>query len=148
MESPVIFPFQIHSIHNEYNMKKSIKILLVEDEAVTAMWLDKEFKRAGYNVFKWVVTGEEAVKSAEQDHPDLIAMDIRLGGKVDGIEIARQISSRFNIRILFITGYQNQDFINRAKALNPIGYFIKPLDFAKIKTAIDSAFRSNKKLRR
>lgn len=121
-------------------MKQPVRILIVEDEVLTAMSMEMELKQAGYDVCKRVVTGEEAITSAEQDHPDLIVMDIRLAGSLDGIEAAQQICSRSNIPIIFITGYLDKDFKERAKQLHPIGYFIKPVSIHILKTAINSAF--------
>ncbi|MBD3305915.1 response regulator, partial [candidate division KSB3 bacterium] len=86
-------------------MNRPFRILLVEDEVMIAMGLELELKRAGYPECQRVVSGEEALVRVAQEPPDLILMDIRLAGKLDGIETARQIQAQTDIPIIFMTGY-------------------------------------------
>lgn len=118
----------------------SVRILIVEDEAMNAMFFKMILSRAGHSVHKVVGTGEEAVSSAIEDAPDLILMDIRLAGKMDGIEAAEIIKSNNNIPIIFMTGYQDKGHMERAKCLNPVKYFIKPINTEELLSAINSAF--------
>ncbi len=120
-------------------MTQQISILIVEDEVLTAMLLETELKKAGYTVCQQVVTGEEAVSVAQQDSPDIILMDIRLAGEIDGIEATRQIQAFAAIPVIFMTGYPDQETMNRARALHPAAYFMKPVLVAELIAAIESA---------
>ncbi len=119
-------------------MNKQIKFLLVEDEVINAMLIQMQLKGVGYDVSHHVTTGENAIKSAKQNRPDIILMDIRLAGGIDGIEAAMVINS--GIPIIFITCYDNQAVRERTEKFKPLGYLIKPLDIDKLKTIIDTHF--------
>lgn len=121
-------------------MTQAQKVLIVEDEVIIAMCLQMELERAGYEVSQNVLTGEEAVKFARQNPPDVILMDIRLAGKIDGIEAARQIQASGPIPIIFMTGYPDKAIEERARSLNPLGFFIKPIPIPMyvIKPLLDS----------
>jgi len=125
-------------------MSKTVQILLVEDEVFIAMVLEMELNNEGYNVFKSVATGEEAVTIARKEHPDVILMDIRLSGDLDGIEAAERIRTFKEVPIIFMTGYRDKKALNRAKKINPQGYFIKPVNVKEIKSVIDSLSRPNR----
>jgi CheY-like chemotaxis protein len=122
-------------------MKQPVRILVVEDEAITALALELGLTDAGYAVCKKVVTGEEAITSAKQEHPDVILMDIRLAGEIDGIEAAQQIRASASIPIIFMTGYPEKNLAERAEQVNPLGYFIKPINLHDLKPIIDSVLR-------
>jgi len=81
----------------------SEKIMVVEDEWVVADQLCRDLKELGYTVCQTASTGDEAIRKAEADRPDLILMDIVLKGKMDGIEAAGRIKSQFNIPVLYLT---------------------------------------------
>lgn len=119
-------------------MTKSIRFLVVEDEVIIAMCLEMELKQAGYTVLRRVVSGEEAVIAAKQYHPDVILMDIRLAGTLDGIEAARQIRAESSIPILFMTGYPDHAVLERAKQQNPLAVLSKPILIQDIQSAIAS----------
>lgn len=121
-------------------MKHPIRFLLVEDEALIAMWLEWELKQAGYTVCERVPSGEEAIVSVERDHPDVVMIDIGLAGNLDGIETARKIQAIAAIPIIFMTGYVDKDVLARANQLKPLGIFIKPIEMEKLKTIVDAAF--------
>ena len=120
-------------------MKERITILVVEDEAITAMIIKKELTIAGYLVSGIVATGEDAVDNVKQRQPDVITMDINLAGQIDGIEAARQILELYRIPIIFLTGYEDKDIFERVNKLNPAAYLIKPAKIQDITAAINSA---------
>ena len=119
-------------------MTHTRRILIVEDEVMIAMCLEMELKRAGYEVCHRVVTGEDAVRIAKHESPDCILMDIRLAGDIDGIEAARQIQACSSIPIIFMTGYPDKAVEERAKQLNPLGYFVKPVRVHMLQPLIDA----------
>ncbi len=119
-------------------MKGKIKILIVEDEVITARFMQIRLGSLGYDVCKPVAKGEEAIVSAEKEKPDLILMDILLAGEIDGIDAAEKILSFCEIPIIFITGYQDEVYMKRAGKLNPAAYLIKPIDIYDIESVIKS----------
>jgi CheY-like chemotaxis protein len=119
-------------------MAQSPRILIVEDEVMIAMCLELELKQAGYTVCQRAVTGEDAIRIAQQESPDCILMDIRLAGDIDGIEVAQQIQRQLDSPIIFMTGYPDKAVEERAKTLKPLGYFIKPIRARTLKPLLDS----------
>jgi len=106
----------------------SRRILIVEDEIVSAMALEKMLNGIGYDVIGTVTTGEEAIERARRDSPDIVAMDIRLAGKMDGIDAASRIMEETGAGIVFMTGYDDERTKTRALALKPLGFMSKPID--------------------
>jgi CheY-like chemotaxis protein len=119
-------------------MRRLLKILLVEDEAFIAMSLRLELTRAGYEFCGFVATGEDALKRIAQDKPDVVIMDVRLPGRIDGIEAARLIMAMYAIPVIFMTGYSEQDIRQRTTDLKPLGYVIKPILISELKALIDT----------
>ncbi len=93
----------------------------------------------GYSIVASVSSGEEAIAAAEQMNPDLVLMDIKLEGGIDGIEAAAQIRSRFQIPIVYLTAYTNEETFNRAKLTEPYGYILKPFEARDLATTIEVA---------
>jgi len=102
------------------------KILIVEDEVIIAKILEDLLVSLGYTVVARVKTGENAIKSVGQYHPDLILMDILLEGKMDGIDAAAQIKKRFGIPVIYLTSFSDDVTLGRAKETDPYGYLVKP----------------------
>ena len=119
-------------------MARLLRILIVEDEVIIAMCLEMELKHAGYTVCQRVIRGEDAVRIALRESPDCVLMDIRLAGDIDGIDAAQQIQAQTTIPIIFMTGYPDKAVEERAKALNPLGFFIKPVRVLTLKPLLDS----------
>ena len=107
-------------------MKRKIKILIAEDEAISALSMQRALTRSGYDVCEMVSTGEEAVERVKQEKPDLVIMDVILNGRVNGIEAAMEIRSRSDIPIVFITGYEEGKLIEQIKSITSSTYLIKP----------------------
>jgi CheY-like chemotaxis protein len=123
-------------------MSQSPRILLVEDEVIIAICLELELTQAGYTICQRVTTGEEAVACVAQETPDLIFMDIRLAGELDGVEAARQIMAMAEVPIIFMTGYPDQETEERVQQLNPLAYCLKPVLIYELKPLIEAAVRS------
>ncbi len=103
------------------------KILVVEDEIFTALWITDHLRRLDYDVGEPAATGVEAVQRARAEKPNFILMDICLVGEMDGIEAARQILTQQPIPIAFMTGYSSQEVKARAVRLKPVAYLLKPI---------------------
>ncbi len=112
--------------------------MIVEDEIIEAMFLGEILELRGYEVCETVTSGEDAIKEAEIQQPDVVLMDISIRGKISGIEAASRIRSQFGIPVIFMTGYPDEETRQRAYATNPAGYFIKPLDYDKLEKALMS----------
>jgi len=141
MALDVLLNSQAISIRQGSRMERTVKILLVEDEVVIAMLLRKQLANIGYPVLGHVTTGEKAIVSANQNPPDIILMDIRLAGEIDGIEAAETIKAKVDVPIIFITGYDDKEIRERAEKIEPIGFLIKPLDVFSLKTILDARFK-------
>ena len=84
-------------------MDEKAKILIVEDERIIALEMRHNLESMGYDVAAIVSSGEEAVRKAEELHPDLVLMDIILQGEMDGVEAAGQIKNRFDVPVVYVT---------------------------------------------
>ena len=115
------------------------KILIVEDDAIVAVDIESRLKTLGYSVLGIVDNGKEAIKKATANNPDLVLMDIVLKGDMDGIEAAEIIRSRFEIPIIFLTAYADEDKLERAKLTMPFGYILKPFRDRDIKVTFEMA---------
>jgi PAS domain S-box-containing protein len=126
-------------------------ILIVEDEKIIALDLQRRLERFGYSVIGMASDGAEAIALARERSPDIILMDIMLAGSMDGIEAAKQIKARFQIPVIFLTAYTDEKTLERAKEVEPFGYILKPFKERELYTTIDIALYKNsidKKLRK
>ncbi|MGZ7050315.1 MAG: response regulator, partial [Methanobacterium sp.] len=85
------------------------KILIVEDEAITAMDLESILQKLGYEVVSIASTGEEAIQKSEELEPDLVLMDIVLKGQMDGISATKEIQSCYDIPVIYLTAYSDKN---------------------------------------
>lgn len=115
------------------------RVLVVEDMAVVAMDIASTLGQLGYEVVGTVATGEEAIQVAATARPDLVLMDINLAGQVDGIEAAHQIRDSFQIPVVFLTAYSDEDTLQRAKLSDPFGYVVKPINKRELQANIHLA---------
>jgi two-component system cell cycle sensor histidine kinase/response regulator CckA len=115
------------------------RILVVEDDNIIVMELQDRLQRLGYTVCAATASGEEAIETAAEMRPDLVLMDIRLKGPMDGIEAASAIRARFDIPAVYVTAYADRDTLQRAKITEPYGYIIKPFGERELHIAIEMA---------
>ena len=119
-------------------------ILIVEDDGIVARDIQNRLKSLGFEVTASVSSGEEAIIKAKEDLPDLVLMDIVLKGEMDGIEAAEIIRSRFDIPVIFLTAYADEERLERAKLTIPLGYILKPFQDRDLKIAIEMALYAAK----
>ncbi len=105
----------------------SKNILVVEDEGIVSLELTEQLERMGHSVVGVADTGEEALALTESTRPDLVLMDIRLKGPIDGAEAARRIRSVSDVPVVFLTAYSGDDVLQRAMQSEPYGYLVKPI---------------------
>ncbi len=108
------------------------KLLIVEDEAITALGLRQALTQLGFEVGIPAGTGEEAVERALSEKPLCILMDINLIGDMTGIEAVEKINSVSAIHVIYMTGYSNSEMKSRAMQTGPLAYLEKPVDIAEI----------------
>ena len=133
-------------------------VLIVEDEAIIVAQLQDTLNALGYTALEPVATGEAAIAAVQAQPPDLVLLDIKLAGEMDGITAAGSIQSAADIPIVYLTGYAQDSLLQRAKVTAPYGYLVKPvgerelaatLEMALYKHALDRRLReSEEKYRR
>lgn len=121
----------------------AVRILVVEDEFVIAASIKSLLTKLGYEVIDLIAKGEDAVRVAVEEEPDLILMDIALGGEIDGIEATRQIASRVNIPVIYLTAFSQSEILDRAKFTKPYGFLVKPPKERDLKVAIEMALHKH-----
>lgn len=117
----------------------STQILVVEDEGIVAKAIQTELQDMGYDVPTIAASGKEAIEKAEHSQPDLVLMDISLKGDMDGIEAAREIKTRCDIPVVYLSAYEDETILGRAKTTEPYGYLLKPYEERELRTTIEMA---------
>lgn len=116
-----------------------IKILIAEDEYIIAVDLKKTLEKLGYIVTAYVAKGQDVITHAETDNPDLIIMDIMLEGEMNGIQAAEAIKKKFDIPIVYLTAFTDENTLQKAKITEPVGYIHKPFEERSLHSAIEIA---------
>jgi PAS domain S-box-containing protein len=117
----------------------SASILVVEDEAIVALDLSQRLTRLGYRVIATVDQGEKAVAATLTHNPDLVLMDLRLAGAMDGIAAAQQIAQVADVPIVFLTAHSDPETLARACLTGPFGYILKPFNERELHTQLEIA---------
>jgi PAS domain S-box-containing protein len=129
-------------------VSKPAQILVVEDEQIVALELSDRLVRMGHAVPAIVATAEEAVEHTERLRPDLVLMDIRLQGGMDGIGAAELIRRKLDIPIVYVTAFADDHTVKRAKATEPYGYLLKPFQERELHVVIEVALHRHEMARR
>ncbi len=127
-----------------------MKILIVEDEIIIAKDIERTLLKDGFEIIGIESSGEKAIEKIKKSQPDLILMDIKLKGKMDGIETAGIIKNKFDLPVIYLTSYKDEQTLLRAKITEPYGYIIKPFDHNELKILIDISYykhQTRKKLK-
>jgi len=127
-----------------------ITILIVEDEASDAEYIELMLKKMGYGVSAIVSGGKEAIGNIAQTRPNLALMSIKLGGEKDGIQAAQEIEDRFDVPVVYISAPSGEGTLQHAELIKPFGYVQKPIQSRELRTTIEMALylhASEKKLR-
>src|SRR5579863_8505883 len=126
----------------------SARILIVEDEQVTAEDLRDTLTGLGYTVTAAVSNGADAIAQAKNNAPDMVLMDIRIRGEMDGAETARALRERFGIPVVYLTAHADNETLGRAKQAEPLGYIMKPFQEASLHAGIEIALHKDSEDRR
>ncbi|MCP4544423.1 MAG: PAS domain S-box protein [Chloroflexi bacterium] len=101
-------------------------ILVVEDDGLIADRLVRDLTRLGYDVVGMVASGKKALQKVKESRPDVVLMDIYLAGAMNGIDAAAQIRARFDIPVIYLTAYAEDDLLQQAIVTESYGYLVKP----------------------
>jgi DNA-binding response OmpR family regulator len=123
-------------------------IMIVEDDAVIALDLRQELEAHRFRVTKVVARSEEVVLAAQEDHPDLVIMDIRLDGPLDGVTLAEEIFVCEDTPVVFLSAYSSDEIRARARHSGAYGYLVKPVTTGSLVSTIDMALQKHVELRR
>jgi CheY-like chemotaxis protein len=115
------------------------RILIVEDEGIIAMDIHARLTGMGYSVVGHASTGAQAIQLATDIKPDLILMDIKIKGTLDGIDTAEKIRSRMDLPIIFLTAFADELTLQKARVMGPSGYILKPFQERELAIAIEMA---------
>jgi PAS domain S-box-containing protein len=115
------------------------KILIVDDNASVRLALQTNLPYLGYDVVGAAANAVEAFDFARLLKPDLVLMDIVMPGELDGIDAAKKIRAELDIPVIFLSGFSDDRFIDRAKCAEPFGYLVKPYSEDELKAAIEVA---------
>jgi PAS domain S-box-containing protein len=124
-------------------MSKS-KILIVEDERITAEDLKITLENLGYEVTGIASSADTFYHCLESDLPDLVLMDIYLKGNKDGIELAIEIKDNYNLPVIYLTAYSDSNILDRAKVTEPFGFILKPFQERELHSNIEMALHKNR----
>ncbi len=126
------------------------RILVVEDESIVAKDIQRTLEKLGYEVPATASSAASAFEKLEEIEPDLVFLDVKLKGDQDGVHIAEHIKDRYDIPVIFLTSFIDQDTIDRAKVTEPYGYLVKPFNEGDLKTTVEMAlfkFSKDRELR-
>ncbi|MBC7185638.1 MAG: response regulator [Calditrichaeota bacterium] len=120
-------------------MSEKPRILIVEDEAIVARDVEGMLRDLGYQVVGIAATGEQAIDKAKATQPDLVLMDIKLRGAIDGVQAAEEIVTSVGVPVIFVTANSDDLTLQRAKITTPFGYVLKPFEPRELHIAIEIA---------
>jgi DNA-binding response OmpR family regulator len=118
--------------------------MIVEDEGLIANDIALQLKNSGYSVDHIASSGEEALAHLNESRPDLVLMDIRLKGEMDGVDAAMRIRSAHRLPVIILTAHADSDTLARAKLVEPFGYLIKPFRQVNLSVAIEVALHKHR----
>ena len=126
------------------DMTPKARVVIVEDERIVGKDLENRLKSMGYTIAGMAPSGEEALEKVAELMPDIVLMDIKLKGRLDGIETAKIIKDRFDVPVIYTTAYADFATLERAEATEPFGYILKPYDDRELSITIRMAMYKRK----
>lgn len=118
-------------------------VLIVEDDMIISMVLERMITKLGHQVVRKVITGQNAIDSAFELEPQLILMDIQLKDNIDGITAMEKIREQSDVHVIYITGNSDQYNLSRARETDYVDYLIKPIQMSHLENSIQKAFSKN-----
>jgi CheY-like chemotaxis protein len=124
--------------HPRESTVEKVRILIVEDEGILALNIQRLLKRLGYDAFCAVSRGEEAEEISRTERPDVILMDIHLKGRMSGLQAAERIRGFLDVPIIFTTAYSDDQTLETAGNMTPSALLMKPYDIAELRAMIEA----------
>lgn len=115
------------------------KIIIAEDEKIVAKDIENKLKKSGYDVIGVVSTGKDLLDKVSESPPDLVLMDIKLDGDMDGIETAQKLKDGYGLPVVYLTAYADKITLNRINDTKPGGYVLKPFKLSDLRQSIEAA---------
>ncbi len=115
------------------------KILVVEDEGVIALDIESRLRSMGYAVAGTATSGREALEKVRKTEPDIVLLDIKLRGEVDGAWVGRVVRERFDIPVVYLTAYSDETVLDKIKDTEPFGYILKPFQDGELRASVELA---------
>jgi len=128
---------------NGVAVQSGARIMIVEDERILALDLAETLDELGYTVVGLASRGEEAIELARQLHPELILMDVRLAGEIDGIMAAETIRDEHDVPVVFLTAHADDDTLQRATSSEASAYLVKPFKPPDLRCVIEIALHKH-----
>ena len=123
------------------------KILIVEDETITAEDIKEKLKSVGYKITGIASSYDKVLESIDSNMPDLVLMDIKIKGDKNGIETANYVRRHYDIPIIFLTAFSDKELIEKAKNTEPYGYIIKPFTQEGLYSNIEIALNKDSRIK-
>jgi diguanylate cyclase (GGDEF)-like protein/PAS domain S-box-containing protein len=117
----------------------SVRLLVVEDDGVVARDVERSLEEMGYEVADVVPKGEWALEAAREHRPDMVLMDIRLAGDMDGVEAGSRILEELDVPVVYLTAYADDETRSRVRDTTPFGYVVKPFTDRDLRTTVEVA---------
>jgi DNA-binding response OmpR family regulator len=117
----------------------SASVLVVEDSEELSTFISELLTASGYTILPIISSGEDALRVAGTSKPDIVLIDVSIGGILDGIESGGRIAEDLGIPVIFLSGYTDEKALERAKTKKPSGYLVKPFNRAELKASIEIA---------
>jgi CheY-like chemotaxis protein len=122
----------------------SHKVAIIEDEGLIAADLKRRLLSVGYDVTGIADTGSSALQLIQDTCPDVVLMDIRIKGQMDGIQVASQVREKLDVPVVFLTAYEDREILDRAAQTQAFGYIKKPIASASLQGSIEMAISKHR----
>ncbi len=119
-----------------------LRILVVDDESLISMALNDQLEYLGHEVVGTASSGAEAVALAEAHQPDMVLMDVHLGGDMDGLDAAGEINARRATPIVILTGFPDKALVERGRSRGVVAHLLKPIDIEDLRLAVETAWET------
>lgn len=119
------------------------KIIIAEDEKIVAKDIENKLKKSGYDVLGVASTGKDLLDKVSESLPDLVLMDIKLDGDMDGIETAAKLKDGYEVPVVYLTAYADKMTLKRIDETKPGGYVLKPFKLSELRQSIEAALQNS-----
>lgn len=123
----------------------TLRILIVEDDSVSALLLQRALEKNTHQIIGIADTGEKALEMLDEHGADIVMMDINLAGELDGIKTTEIINEKFDIPVVYLSASSDAETLNKVVGTNPSAYVIKPFNIRELNMVIELAIFKDRK---